>query len=304
MPRTVIAGIDGSAESRAAALWAAREAALRGLPLSVLHVWQPWTHTAAFASAGAVVAPRATGSDESWAERLLRETEEEVRARHPRLDLSLERVPGHPVEVLGAAADEAEVLVLGSRALGTVTGFLTGSVSISALARARRPVVLVRPEGTGDGAPAMATSGVGQHGDVVLGLDLTDPCDPLVEYAVNAAGVREAALRVVHTWAPPPVFGYDPAAVDPQHIVALGHREQDALEEALQPWRAKYPQVRIEPRCVADRPAARLVEAAEDAALLVVGRRIRSHGGLVRIGPVTHAVLHHARTPIAVVPHA
>ncbi|MYS14675.1 universal stress protein, partial [Streptomyces sp. SID4982] len=33
MPRTVTAGLDGSAESRAAAEWAAREARLRGLPL-------------------------------------------------------------------------------------------------------------------------------------------------------------------------------------------------------------------------------------------------------------------------------
>lgn len=303
MPRSVIAGIDGSAESRAAALWAAREAGLRGLPLSVLYAWQPWTHTAAYASPGAAVAPRATGADERWAEHLLRETEDEVRALHPELDLSLERVPGHPVEVLAAAADEAEVLVLGSRALSAVTGFLTGSVSMSVLAHARRPVVLVRPEGEGDKVPDPAARSGAQEGDVVLGLDLTGPCDPLVEYAVNAAGVRGAALRVVHTWAPPPVFGYDPAAVDPQHVVELGLREQDALEEAVRPWRATYPQVRVEPRCVADRPAARLVEAAADAALLVVGRRMRGHGGLVHIGPVTHAVLHHARTPVAVVPH-
>ncbi|MFD9560811.1 universal stress protein [Streptomyces sp. NPDC059994] len=66
----------------------------------------------------------------------------------------------------------------------------------------------------------------------------------------------------------------------------------------------QVPQVRVEPRCVADHLAARLVEAAADAALLVVGRRLHGHGGLAHIGPVTHAVLHHARTPVAVVPHA
>lgn len=52
MTRTVTAGLDGSAESRAAAVgtpptpfgqWgrAAREAKLRGLPLKIVHVWEP-----------------------------------------------------------------------------------------------------------------------------------------------------------------------------------------------------------------------------------------------------------------------
>nr|WP_256362625.1 universal stress protein [Streptomyces sp. TRM70350] len=41
MTRTIIVGLDGSPESRAAAEWAAREAKLRCLPLKLLHVWEP-----------------------------------------------------------------------------------------------------------------------------------------------------------------------------------------------------------------------------------------------------------------------
>ncbi|WP_437097587.1 universal stress protein, partial [Streptomyces longwoodensis] len=41
MVSTVVAGLDGSPESRAAAEWAAREARLRGLPLKIVHVWEP-----------------------------------------------------------------------------------------------------------------------------------------------------------------------------------------------------------------------------------------------------------------------
>ena len=37
--------------------------------------------------------------------------------------------------------------------------------------------------------------------------------------------------------------------------------------------------------------------------LLVVGRRIRPARLGPHIGPVTHAVLHHARCPVAIVPH-
>ena len=41
MTRTVTVGLDGSPESRAAAEWAAREAQLRGLPLKIVHVFEP-----------------------------------------------------------------------------------------------------------------------------------------------------------------------------------------------------------------------------------------------------------------------
>jgi len=48
---------------------------------------------------------------------------------------------------------------------------------------------------------------------------------------------------------------------------------------------------------------AHLVDAAADASLVVVGRRIRRTSLGARLGPVTHAVLHHATAPVAVVPH-
>lgn len=302
MPRTVIAGIDGSPESRAAAAWAAREAARRGLALRLLHVWQAWRPSYGYAPMGvAAVLPDGPGNDESRAQRMLDEMYEQLRDRYTDVDVTAEQVPGRAVEVLRSAADEAEVLVLGSRALSTLAGFVTGSVSMSVLAHALRPVVLVRPKSrAGDGGSAEPEDEA-HEGDVVLGLDFSRPCDELIEYAVEAAMVRGAALRVVHTWSPPPIYGYDPAAVDPRHIDALGAAEASALDDVLRPWRAKFPSVRVETRCVADRPAEHIVEAAEDAALLVVGRRIRS--GLTHIGPVTHGILHHARTPVAVVAH-
>ena len=37
-PRGIIVGVDGSSASRAAVDWAARDAALRGRPLTIVHV--------------------------------------------------------------------------------------------------------------------------------------------------------------------------------------------------------------------------------------------------------------------------
>ncbi len=47
-----------------------------------------------------------------------------------------------------------------------------------------------------------------------------------------------------------------------------------------------------------------LVEESAEAQLMVVGRRARQAPIGTRIGSAAHAVLHHARCPVAVVPHA
>lgn len=57
-------------------------------------------------------------------------------------------------------------------------------------------------------------------------------------------------------------------------------------------------------RCRLGHPAHDLVEASRDAGLLVVGRRERRVGVGAHIGSVAHAVLHHSKAAVAVVPHA
>lgn len=134
MPRNVTVGVDGSPESRAAAEGAAREAGLLGLPLRVVHAWQP------------VVQAPLLGVEASrdQAEHMLREVGESLRLRHSRIQVNIEYRTGRPVEALCEAASEAELLILGSRALGGVSGFVLGSVGLSVAAHAKRPVVFVR----------------------------------------------------------------------------------------------------------------------------------------------------------------
>ncbi|MGA4797591.1 universal stress protein [Streptomyces lavendulocolor] len=305
--RLVIAAVDGSAESRAAARWAAREALLRGLPLHIVHAWQEWSPGSVHAPfTGTDTAPGGTTTTQHWAERVPRDVAERLREDHPGLRIGVEQVFGRPVEVLLAAANEAEVLVLGSRGLGALGGFLAGSVSMPVIAHAERPVVLVR---AGERAEDELRYEGGRearrvrHLDVVLGLDLTRPCDEVIEYAFAAAAARGAGLRVVHGWNTPIMSGYEPAATDPGHGVAMGLREASALTDALRPWRGKFPDVDVKEQCVVGRAADHLVDASKDASLLVVGRRVRRAALGTRIGPVTHAVLHHAAAPVAVVPH-
>ena len=292
MPRTVTAGLDGSLESRAAADWAAREAKLRGLPLRLVNVWEPVPDPLAQAP---LLGPE---THQHWTERIPREAAGELRVAHPEVDVLIEQVTGRPAEELTDAAKDAELLVLGSRGLSGVGGFMVGSVGLAVVAHAERPVVLVRAEGDTPGTDA----GVPPSRPVVLGLDTRAPDDTLIGFAFEAALLHGTSLRVVHAWNEPPYIAYG-MPPDLELNAQLGMAEAAAVSEALRPWRRKFPTVDVVEDSLSGRAADHLVDASHEASLVVVGRRIRRSPLGAHIGPVTHAVLHHATAPVAVVPH-
>ncbi|WJV44756.1 universal stress protein [Streptomyces flavofungini] len=301
MPRPVIVGVDASHESRAAAVWAAREASRRRAPLRLLHVcaWHPPVASGASGSA----------SQHLLARRVLRETEAHVRSVCPGADLVVEQAEGLPSRALLGAAEEAEVLVLGSRGLGALTGFVLGSVAQAVVARAVCPVVLVRAgRGAGDGR-RYAVPHAGSHRtaarDVVLGLDLNDPCDDLIDFAFDTARLRSARVRVVSAWSGPSAFTLGPGEVGLIEGPQRAEEWRGFQDAVLLAWRDKYPTVAVTGDVAEGRASRALVRAAADAALLVVGRRTcaEPHMGM-RTGPVAHAVSQHARCPVAVVPHS
>jgi nucleotide-binding universal stress UspA family protein len=205
MPRTVVAGLDGSPESLAAAEWAAREAERHEVPLRLVHAWdwQPMPY-----------APLAeTEPHRHWAERVQREAAEKLRRHHPDLEIDAEQVKEQPVDALLAAAADAELLVLGSRGLSGIGGFLVGSVALSVVAHATRPVVLVRAgeqeqeEHLCDASGRPSTSS--PYRDVLLGLDLVRPSDAVIEFAFDAppdcASSTVGIFRRITTTAPPSI---------------------------------------------------------------------------------------------------
>ncbi|MER5373312.1 universal stress protein [Streptomyces sp. NPDC002553] len=284
MMRSVVVGLDGSAESRAAAEWAAGEAKRRSLPLKLVHVVEAVPEPMALAQfLGAETRPQRS-------ERLLREVVEGLRERHPGLDVAVEQTPGRPAEELTREAEDAELVVLGSRGLSGIGGFLLGSVGQAVVTRTRQPVILVR-------AVEQAADG-----PVVLGLDTDRPDDTLLTFAFEAAARRVTPLRVVHAWNLPPYFAYG-VPVDPELDAALGKQDAATLSELLHRWKEKYPAVEVIEESRPGSPAVHLVDASPGASLVVVGRRIRRNPLGAHIGPVTHAVLHHATAPVTVIAH-
>ncbi|WP_369029699.1 universal stress protein [Streptomyces adonidis] len=289
MIRPITVGLDGSPESLAAADWAAREAQRRELPLHLVHAWIWQPHD--------VPAAEDMATQRRWAQRVLREAEEELRGRHPELTVTTEQLSDTAYEVLLDRAEKSDLLVLGSSGHSAVAGFLLGSVGQHVLARAKSPVVMVRPN---------ARSAAEHDGrEVVVGLqDLGDPAGPLLEFAFRAAAARGATLHAVHAPSLPPLYGYGPAVGLPAgREDGTAEQAEKALSHALKPWRDRYPQVPVARTVDLARASGVVLQAAAQAGLVVVGRRVHRPALGMRIGPVAHAVLHHAAAPVAVVPH-
>ncbi|MEU5281173.1 universal stress protein [Streptomyces asoensis] len=300
MLRSITVGLDGSRESRAAVEWAAREAGLRDLPLRIVHVWEPVPEPMAQAPL------LGAETQQHWTERIPREAAEGVALRHPGIEVITEQLSGHPGDALAEAAGSAELLVLGSRGLGGIGGFMVGSVGLSAVAHCERPVVLVRALETAadehEPDPAGVPSAATPFRPVVLGLDTRHADGTLIGFAFDAARRRATSLHVVHGWNPPPYYAYGTPANPALHeALALG--EAEALAQVMRPWREKFPDVEVVERSRYGSPAVLVVEAARTASLVVVGRRVRRSPFGAHIGHVTHAALHHSTAPVAVVPH-
>lgn len=289
MTRAVVVGVDGSPESLAAADWAAGEAQVRGLPLRIVHawLWQPLD----------IPVLQNRDAEAESARAVLREAEERVTHRHPGLDVRSEILSDTPVAALVAESGRAELLCLGTRGHGALLGFLLGSYGQQVIADATGPVVSVRAE---DENPLLAPDG-----DVVVGQQgSAEESAGVLGFAFEAAAVRGVPLRAVRAWSLPPLYAWRPgslALID--DAGGLEPYERKALQEALAPWRERFPQVEVVEHVEIGSAGQVLLEQSASAGLMVVGRRARRGPVGTRIGSAAHAVLHHARCPVAVVPH-
>ncbi|MFJ4005773.1 universal stress protein [Streptomyces sp. NPDC090023] len=285
MTRPITAGVDGTEESLAALDWAAREAVRRGLPLRVVHAWE---------QVGELPADRDTQL--GWVEEGIGGTVRTLTGRHPGLEVRTELTEDDAVDALLAAGADAEALVLGTRGHGAVVGFLLGSVGLRVVAETVRPVILVRAGDRAEAESAGREIVVGQHGT-------PEDSAAALRFAFETAAARGATVRAVRAWTLPPVFAYSPGSLKLlDDAGGLEPYEKRALADALQPWRERFPGVPVVEHVEMGSAGQVLVSQAARAQLLVVGRRARRTAVGARIGSVAHGVLHHAGSPVAVVP--
>ncbi|MFD9038881.1 universal stress protein [Streptomyces bottropensis] len=293
MQPVVTVGLDGSPESLAAARWAADEAEKRKLTLRLLHAWPLL-----------VPEPARVPSEVDqnyWAKRLVHTARAELQTRHPGLLVVGSLVSDDARNALLQAASESEMTVLGSHRLESVESYFLGDISLPVVARAQRPVILVRADPrqgrAGDQKPVQAAAS-----RVVVALKLHHSSDELLDFAFHSAAARGVPLLAVHGRSVP-LHARLPWGVDHEVTEELTGDARKLLDKALQPWREKYPQVEVDDSVRLDGHAKAVVHAAEGASLLVVGRSAHRHGLGAHLGHVVQAALHHVRCPVAVVPH-
>jgi nucleotide-binding universal stress UspA family protein len=220
----------------------------------------------------------------------------DIGRRHPDLDVTTELLLDDPADGLVAAAGASELLVLGSRGIGGFRGLLVGSVGLATAARAEVPTVLVR-------AGEQVVGAAGGASEIVVGLDTRAPAAAVLDFAFREAALRGAGVRVVHGWNLPPTYGYAGWVAPETELRELGALEAKLLAEAVEDWRERFPGIEVSEEARPGGAAHAVVAASERAALVVVGRRTNPHWRAPHLGPVAHAVIHHAKAPTAVIPH-
>ncbi|MFG3490570.1 universal stress protein [Streptomyces sp. NPDC047972] len=284
MMRDIVVGLDGSEQADAAAEWAAAEAVPRGTGVCLVHAQVPVPET--------VLPFLPRESERAWGEEMLARAAAELRERHPDLPVTTRLLTDSPAPALVAAAQESELLVLGSRALSSVAGYLLGSVGLTVAGAVEQPVVLVRAS---DSAP---TPG----GPIVVGADARQPVDAVLSFAFEEAARRHSPVLVVYVQQLPLHAGMGPAMV-PDFRLAMVPEIRRSLEDLLEPWQAKHPDVDATARVAVGSAGLELVAASRTASLVVLGRRTRRSALGPHLGSVAHAVLHHSPAPVALVPH-
>jgi nucleotide-binding universal stress UspA family protein len=133
----IVAGIDGSDASARALRWALDEARARGATVEAVHTWHV-PYSLSFATA-AVDFP----AFEDAARHLLDRLVDAAEAEKPRVSVERVLVSASAADALLGAAENADLVVVGSRGVGGFRGLLLGSVSHQMAHHAPCPVVVV-----------------------------------------------------------------------------------------------------------------------------------------------------------------
>jgi nucleotide-binding universal stress UspA family protein len=290
MSGTLLVGYDGSAPSRGALAWAAREAHRRGARLTVLALAD---HSALAGSPSAQLARR-WGALRTRANALADEACRLTRSVSAALDVEVTAQVGSPVAALVAASHRGDALVLGAvRRVGPASRHRALIVE-SVAAQAHSPVLVVRGA---DGAHGT------QQGPVVVGVDGSSRSLRALEVATRSAAATRSPLHVVCVWSPTTStsrqHGSRNSRQSPEVVLdesTAGQVVGDAVARAAR----AHPELAITAVVRAGYPPAVLLGIARGAGLLVVGRRGNGERSLV-FGSVCRAALRALPCPVAVV---
>lgn len=293
VPGTVVVGVDGSEGSLHALDWAIDAAAGRGATLRLVYAMGlPLVTVPLGGPIRTAPSPEVSQAAKALLEEALRRVQEAAPSLRAVTEVS--RAEAH--HALLKSAQDAELLVVGSRGYSGVASLFLGSVAQRVASHATCPVVVV---------PPTSQEAAARRGRVVVGVDGSEHAAAALRFALVEAERLRAELVAVYAWQAPD------APVDPftvlQADVAVDREQQVArarewllrtVDEARTPLTQRVP-VRVE--TPEKHPAAALLDEGADVDLIVVGSRGRGGFTGLLLGSVSQQVLNHAVVPVAVV---
>ena len=287
----VVVGADGSPSSRVAVQWAAREAAMRHVPLTVVHVAASLSVAAStLAWPAGRVPEEVLEIQENEARRVIADAikvVEDSAAGGDRPEINSELLFGGPVPTLVDLSKDAQLVVVGCRGRTGQHRRLLGSVSTGLIHHAHCPVAVIHDE-----VPSSLQSA---QLPVLVGIDGSRASELATAIAFDEASWRGVDLVALHVWGDADmstVFGIESSAVQ--------SAADKTLAESLAGWQERYPEVTVHRVVEFEHPARHLLDQAERAQLVVVGSHGRGGFAGMLLGSVSTAVAQAARVPVIV----
>ncbi|BBZ35013.1 universal stress protein [Mycolicibacterium confluentis] len=282
--RGILVGADGSAPSKVAIDWAAREAASRNVPLTLVHVLTPammmmWPEVA--------MPPDYTRWQEEQGQEILHAAAQVAEEAAAGLQVRSEMPTGPTLATLIELTGDADLVVVGSRGRGALARGLLGSVSSGLVRHAHCPVAIIHDEDPLMDRPADAP--------IVVGIDGSPASEVATAIAFDLASRRGVELVAVHAISDSDLI--ESPRVD---YATLEQKANEILGERLAGWGERYPDVRVRRVVEWARPANMLVREGEKAQVLVVGSHGRGGFAGMLLGSVASSVAQAARMPVIV----
>jgi nucleotide-binding universal stress UspA family protein len=281
----LVVGVDGSPSSMVAVEWAAKDAALRGEPLTLLHVVMPPVTV----SLPRVAVPAGFQRWQEDAGKVILDDAAALaeKAVTPRT-VAIERriVSGLPIVTLAEMSRHAVMVVVGCRGHGRL-GRILGSVGLGLAQHGHGPVAVVH-----DDDPPLPESA---FAPVVVGIDGSPTSEAATAQAFEEAARRGVDLVAVHACMD---WSGSEHPFDERAALAAGGPE--VLAQGIAGWQDRYPDVTVQRMVVTDHAAEHLVEQSRHCQLVVLGSRgLGGFAGLL-LGSVSSAVVQSARAPVLV----
>ena len=285
----VVVGVDGSPGSKVAVQWAARDAELRNVPLTLVHVVPA---TAGTWLESSLVPAWMRGQRErgrQLVDEALKIATESCQRGSAKIDCQMPSAMTVPALV--DLSKDADLVVVGCLGTGKLRGRHMGSVSSGLVHHAHCPVAVIH-----DGVQLNADVA---RAPVLVGIDGSRESELATAIAFDEASRRKVGLTALHAWSDVSVFDAIVSLPGPGWP-ALRAVQDETLAERLAGWGERYPDVPVSRLIARDEPASGIVHASKSAQLVVVGGHGRGGFAGMLLGSVSAAVVLLARVPVIV----